>query len=210
MHKRTNTSKPLVNKLIYPLCGICIAFMIIYCYELSFYPLAKNADLPVYAAETCDIGTFTVKDRLDVQGVTLFLLERPEQTYNLVVAFPRSCLFSRFGQDFETFCVGKKGTEVIVCQFEPQFLLHGVQLGGEDVLVNDIAPNTYFFTRWYNTKLQYSSTFNAGRESTVLTTQLIPYIFVAFAVFGGIWLFTCVTNKRRTDIPLADSQNSES
>lgn len=197
MDRRTDKSKSLLSKLIYALCGICIAFIIIYCYELSSYPLAKNADLPVYAAETGDIGTFTVKDRLDVQGVTLFLLECPEQTYNLVVAFPRSCLFSRFGQDFETFRVGKKGTEVIVCQFEPQFLLHGLHLGGEDVLVNDIAPNTYFFTRWYNTKLQYSSSFNAGRESTVLTKQITPYIFIVLVVFGGIWLFTYVTKKVR-------------
>lgn len=200
MDRRRAMSNSLVNKLIYALCSICIAFIIIYCYELSFYPLAKDADLPVYAAETCDIGTFTVKDRLDVQGVTLFLLERPEQTHNLVVAFPRSCLFSRFGQDFETFCVGKRGTEIIVCQFESKFLLHELQLGGEDVLVNDIAPNTYFFTRWYNTKLQYSSTFNTGRESTVLTRQLIPYFFIVCVVFGGTWLFTYVTKKVRKHV----------
>lgn len=201
MHRRANASKPLPHQLIYvvyALFGICIAFLMIYGYEASCFPLDKHTDLPAYAMERSSMGTYKVNDRLDVQGVTLFLLECPEQTYNLVVAFPRSCLFSRFGQDFETLRVGKKGTEVIVCQFEPRFLLHGLQLGGEDVLVNDIAPNTYFFTRWFNTKLQYSSTFNTGRESAVLATQLIPYMFTVPAVLGGLWLFAFAANRRRT------------
>lgn len=187
-------SEILHNKWAYMIFGITLILFATYCYEYTIYSLNSDSDLPALAAETYDIGSFTVKNRVDVQGVTLFLLECHTQSDNLIIAYPRSLILSRYGNEPNSFPVSKNSIKVILCQFEPGFLLYNFQLG--DDMTTDFSQNTYFFNTWYETDtLEYSVTNPESAQNAVLVRQLIPYLAISTIVILCLGAFYKLETK---------------
>lgn len=173
--------KILHNKWAYMVCGVFLVIFAMYCYECISFDLDQGIDLPAYAAEVCGKEAFDVVNRVDAQGVTLFLVEDGMLDY-LVVAYPRSLLFNRYDSKFETFSVPKNSGKVFLCQFDFGILSHGFQLG--DDFAKGFAPSSYFFDLSIESNtLKYSVINSDGVQGAVLFKQLIPYLFIVCIIF---------------------------
>lgn len=180
MSKSLHVSQILSSKWTYLVSGVLIALILSYCFECALFPLNRATDLPDYAAKTLGISAYTVNNRIDAYGATLYLLRLHDSTDNMVIAYPRSLLFSRYGQNVQFYMVPKDRVRVIFCQFEPGLFVRDLRL--------DPGSTTNFESLFYVTNtwtdpdiVEWSVEPSENRATgTVLSKQLFPYACIAY------------------------------
>ena len=175
-HKYLN--KILKNKWSYVVCGILFVIIAAFCYECAAFGLGKNTDLPAYAAKEYGIEDYEVVNRIDVQGVSLFLVDSDELPEYLAVAYPRSVFFSRYTSEYDVFPLRRESVDMFICEFALEGFSPSICLTDPSNIGNSL--NEYSFNLSFRTeKLEYSVINSQKAESGVLAMMLTPYVIIA-------------------------------
>lgn len=199
MFKLPHLNQILQSKWTYIFAGLLIVLLASYSYECVRFPLNGATDLPGYAAETYGISSYTVINHIDARGATFYLLDRSGSTDNILVAYPRSLFFLRYGQHIQFYTVPKDSIEVLFCQFESGILLRDFRLDPSST--TDFENLYYVIDVWTDPDVvEYSVTNSDKMESAILSKQLFPYVCIVIISRIILAILYKVISKQRYKI----------